>query len=66
MRGFLSDEAPRKSDLVDVIAAVVHETEKAYLLEHGSRRAWVPKAAVERDGDTFTMPEALAIEKGLI
>ena len=57
-----------KSDLVDVDATLRHETGKAYLLDHGADEpAWVPKSQVEDNGDgTFTMPEWLAIEKGMI
>lgn len=53
-----------RSDLVDIEAKLVHQTEKAYLLKVGDREAWVPKSQVEDNGDgTFTMPEELAVEK---
>jgi len=56
-----------KSDLVDVEAVLVHETEKAYLVDSGSGdKIWLPKSLVEYDDGTFTMPEWLAMEKGLI
>lgn len=58
-----------RSNLVDVEATLVHETEKAYLLRpHGpGKEAWVPKSVVERNDDgTWTMPEPFATEKGLI
>lgn len=56
-----------RSDLIEIAAALVHETEKAFLLDDGGQQVWVPKAAVERNDDgTWTMPESLAREKGLI
>lgn len=50
------------------------ETDGAYAVWNGDKDprtgrekwVWLPKEAVERDGDTFTMPERLAYEKGLI
>lgn len=57
------------SDLIDIAAILKHETERAFLLDAGmaSGPVWVPKSQVENNGDgTFTMPEWLAKEKGLI
>lgn len=65
-RGFLSEDA-RKSDLVDVAAEVRRETDKAWLIFDGDREVWLPKSQCERNHDkTFTMPEWLANDKGLI
>ena len=57
-----------KSDLVDVDATVRIDRPKSLLLDHGGEEpAWVPKSLVEDNGDgTFTMPEWLALEKGMI
>lgn len=56
-----------RSDLVDIKAELIHETEKAYLINDGDREVWIPKSQVEFDGDrTFTMKERLAKEKWLI
>lgn len=64
-----------KSELVDIEARLVHQTEKAYLLDAGhadKRCEWVPKSVVETDvdkiGETgiFTLPRLLAEEKGLV
>lgn len=54
-----------RSDLTDIAAELIHQTELAYLLDDGKTRAWVPKSAVEdnRDG-TWAMSERLATEKG--
>ena len=57
-----------KSNLVDIDANLRHQTDKAYLLDFGGDEpAWVPISQVEdnRNG-TFTMPEWLAREKGMI
>ena len=55
------------SELVDIMAQVEGETEKAYRLFDGIKTAWVPKSQIEDNGDnTFTMPEWLARDKGFI
>lgn len=57
-----------RSDLIDIAATLVHQTDKAVLLDAGMEEpAWLPKSQVEDNGDgTWTMPERLAHEKGLI
>jgi RNase P/RNase MRP subunit p29 len=56
-----------KSNLIDIEARIVHETEKAWLLDTGEKKpTWVPKSSAEFDGTTLTIPEPLALEKGLI
>jgi hypothetical protein len=58
---------PKDSKLHDIAAELRHETARAYLLDDGTRREWVPKSHVERNDDgTFTMPEWLAKDKGFI
>lgn len=60
-----------KSDLVDVEAAFRMEGQAAWAVWNGEKDGgrevwvWLPKSLVERDGETFTMPEWLAIEKRL-
>lgn len=62
-----------RSDLYEFTAIIVHETEKAYLLNHGKPDStWVPKSGCEveqnRDGKTVTvtMRQALAEDKGIV
>jgi hypothetical protein len=56
-----------KSELFDMAAKKVGETDKAYRLSDGIKTEWVPKQYVEDNKDgTFTMPEWLAIEKGFV
>lgn len=62
-------------EVVDVACQQHHETEKAYLVSDSGDRddaVWLPKSQVER-GDAkgggvylFTMPEWLAVDKGLV
>ena len=53
--------------LIDIAVALKHETPKAYLVETGEGEMWLPKSQAERNSDgTFTLPEWLAKEKGLI
>lgn len=56
-----------RSDLIEIAAEKRADREHAIKIFDGSRTAWLPKSLVEdnRDG-TFTMPEWLALEKGLI
>lgn len=56
-----------RSNLIDLPARLVHETEKAWLLDTGEQKpVWIPKSAAEFDGETLTLPEPLALDKGLI
>jgi len=57
-----------KSNLVDLNLDLHHETDKAFLVSNGrTDKVWLPKSQVEDNGDnTFTMPEWLAYDKGLI
>lgn len=58
-----------KSNLIDLEARLIHETEKARRFDFGGDEpVWLPKSAHEWDEDenTVTLPEPLAIEKGLI
>lgn len=65
----------KNHDLIEVDAVELkRETEKAYGLSQGELDKddreiliWVPKSMVEKNDDgTFTMPEWLALDKGLI
>jgi len=62
-----------RSDLVDISVVLVHQTEKAVLVDHGGdANVWLPRSAIEIEKDangktwTVTLPERLAQEKGLI
>lgn len=57
--------------LVDIACEVIAETDKAFRIDDGDTRCWVPKSQVEwheeKNGfGTMVMPENLAQEKGLI
>lgn len=65
-RGFLDEGGVRKSDLVDVAGAVKRETEKAWLIDFGDGEIWLPKSQVEVTDNIVTMPEWLALNKGII
>lgn len=55
------------SKLTDIAAQLRHETDRAYLISDGATEVWLPKSQAERNDDgTFTLPEWLAREKGLI
>jgi hypothetical protein len=56
-----------RSDLVDLEVEIVHQTERAVLVDDGRVKVWLPKAVVELNEDgTITLPEAVAFEKGLL
>lgn len=66
-RGFLSDDERRPARLTDIAAEVRRETDKAWLVFDGAREVWLPKSLVEKNPDgTFTLPEWLATEKGML
>ena len=54
--------------LYDFSAVLVHETEKASLLDCGQGEPiWFPKSVTEENGDgTWTVPERWAIDKGIV
>lgn len=60
-------------DPVEFCVIIRRETDKAFLVQDGTKEIWIPKSQIELDqdggvGDTVvvTMPEWLAIEKELI
>lgn len=62
-----------RSDLVDLSVNLVHQTQAAILVNDGTKKVWLPKSVVEftePEGKsrtiTLTLPERLAIEKGLV
>jgi hypothetical protein len=64
-----------KSNLIDIDVEVLHRTDKAVLVRtgHKEQAVWLPLSQVEiepngaGDGiETITLPEPLALEKGLI
>lgn len=56
-----------RSTVVDLHGLLVHQTEKAFLLDIDGTKAWVAKSQCEDNGDgTFTIPEYVAIEKGWV
>ena len=57
------------SNLIDITMQIFAETPKAVLAsDTGDKKdaVWLPRSQIEIDGDTITMPEWLAQEKGLI
>ena len=56
------------SKLHDFDAKIVHETERALLLDVGQDEPlWFPKSIIENNDDgTFTVPEDYALNKGII
>lgn len=53
--------------LIDIAGELRHETAKAFLVFDGAKEVWLPKSIVEHNDDgTWTLPEWLAKDKGLI
>lgn len=68
-RGFRDEDGAQRSSLVDITARLVRESigGLAWLIDDGDRQVWIPKSQAEKNPDgTFTMPEWLATEKGLL
>lgn len=55
-----------KSEPVELELPLLHETAYAYLTEYDGKELWLPKSQVTWDDGTFTIPEWLAIDKGLV
>lgn len=62
-----------RSNIIDVTVQLHHETDKAVLVsETGDKKdaVWLPKSQVEIEAEggahTVTLPEWLALDKGLI
>ncbi len=57
-----------KSDLIDIACKIKAETDKAILIDDGTKEVWLPKSQIElnREDSIVTMPEWLAMEKELI
>ena len=59
-----------KSDLVDISVEVKAETDAAVKVFDGDTTCWLPKSQIEIErlngGVIVTMPEWLALDKGLI
>ena len=63
-----------KSNIIDIDGAIEHRTEKAILFHIGDKRqaVWLPLSMVEVKETGFggiytvTLPESLALDKGLI
>lgn len=54
-------------ELVDLAGVLLHSTDAALLVDFEGTQVWLPKSQVEDNNDgTFTMPEWLAIEKGIV
>lgn len=62
----------KRHSLIDIAVVLIHETERAYLLDHGGKdNVWLPKSRCELDVNevgvgTVTLEERLAEEKGMI
>lgn len=58
-----------RSNLIDIEARIIRESEKARCFDFGgAKNVWLPKSQHEWDGgdNTVTLPEHLAIEKGIV
>lgn len=54
-------------DLVDIAGEIRSQTEKAIQFFDGDKAVWLPRSQIEINEDgTVTMPEWLALDKGLI
>lgn len=60
-----------KSELWDGTVELLHETPNAWLVNDGTKQAWIPKSVgeLEKNNDnsyTLTIPQAWAENKGFI
>lgn len=60
-----------KQELFDLAVDLIHQTEKAWLIDDGKKQVWVPKSMAELDKNpdgtyTLTAPERFLQSKDLI
>lgn len=60
-----------ESDIIDLKVQILHERDKAILVDDGDRKVWLPKSMIEFEPDAGTLsivslPEWLARDKELI
>lgn len=56
-----------KSNLIDIEVELRIETKLAWMVStDGQNRVWIPKSQAELEAGVLTLPEPLALEKGLI
>lgn len=54
-------------DLIDIAGEIRAQTDKAVQFFDGDKSVWLPRSQIEiNDDGTITMPEWLALDKGLI
>jgi hypothetical protein len=62
---------PQDTKLIDIAVELVHQTEKAWLVNDGVKDHWIPKSIGEMDHQQgrvyeLTIPEWMATEKGIL
>ena len=63
----MAEHGAGRSDLVDIAGEIRAQTEKAIQFYDGERTVWLPRSQIEiNDDGTVTMPEWLAVDKGLV
>ncbi len=55
-----------KQEIFEISVMIVAETEKAVLVDNGSKKAWLPKSMIEYDLVSVTAPVWLLKDKELI
>ena len=60
-----------RSDLIDIVIVIMIKRPNAILVSDGTKQAWLPRSQIEIENEdlkfsTVTLPEWLAIEKGLV
>lgn len=58
-----------RSEIIDIEITLIHQTEKAYLVDAGhGENVWVPKSVAEYDESdrTLSLPRSWAESKGLV
>lgn len=60
---------PTDENQVELLLDLIRDTDAAWYVTDGNIFVWIPKSLVEQNGDDprlFTLPEWLAIDRGLL
>lgn len=55
-----------RNDMIEIACEIVHETDRAVLVNDGDIEVWLPLSQVEVTDASVLLPEWLAEERGLI
>lgn len=56
----------KNHDIIEIACIIKYQTEKAVLINDGDKDVWLPLSKVDVSENEVSLPEWLALDKGLI